>query len=232
MIDPHRCDGSNDRLCMHRNAKPRCLQHPEIVGPVSHGNCRRRVTHQCFQCVDFCFCAKYRPGNITGQNSIALDQLICSGFMKTEKSSNPVGELDKSAGDERRTGTILSHCANKNHPAAGQSDACLDYFVDDGRWKPTQESNTFDQGFFEIQLAVHGKGSDLGDAVSDAGFGGKFIDAFLIDHGGIHIGDQKLLSTTRSRKAVHVHAHVRKLGPDFGKVSRSLFNQELGRFTS
>ena len=45
----------------------------------------------------------------------------------------------------------------------------------------------------ESDLAVHGSGGDGGDMILDADLVGQFVDAFLVDHGRIHVGDQDFL---------------------------------------
>ncbi len=45
-----------------------------------------------------------------------------------------------------------------------------------------------------IDLAVHGAGGDGRDEVLQADFSSEFIDAFLTDHGGVHVGDEQLLA--------------------------------------
>ena len=50
------------------------------------------------------------------------------------------------------------------------------------------------KGGLEGDLAIHGARGDGRDLVLEADFGGKLVDAFLADHGRIHVGDQKLLA--------------------------------------
>ena len=57
-----------------------------------------------------------------------------------------------------------------------------------------QQRDALAQRRFEGDLAVHGAGGDRGDLVLQADFGGKFVDAFLADHGRIHVGDQQFLA--------------------------------------
>jgi hypothetical protein len=60
--------------------------------------------------------------------------------------------------------------------------------------RPLSRATRSRQGWLEGDLAVHRAGRDRGDLVLQADFGGKFVDAFLADHGGIHIGDQQFLA--------------------------------------
>ncbi len=64
--------------------------------------------------------------------------------------------------------------------------------TDDGR--PLSKRNALAQGFFEFDLAVHGAGGNARDEIAKSGHVGQFVDAFLLDHGGIHVGDQHLLA--------------------------------------
>ena len=51
----------------------------------------------------------------------------------------------------------------------------------------------------ERDLAAHRAFGDGGDMRLEADEIGQFVDAFLADHGGIHVGDQQLLAPMRHR---------------------------------
>ena len=57
-----------------------------------------------------------------------------------------------------------------------------------------EQGDALDQRRLEGDLAVHGARGDGRDLVLEADFGGKLVDAFLADHGRIHVGDQQLLA--------------------------------------
>ena len=64
-----------------------------------------------------------------------------------------------------------------------------------------EQGHTLAQAFLVVgDLAAHRRLGDGGDAVLDADLGGEFVDAFLPDHGRIHVGDQKPLAPVRVGK--------------------------------
>ena len=70
----------------------------------------------------------------------------------------------------------------------------FDDFADDAERQALEQGNALDQRRFERDLAVHGARRDRRDLVLQARFRCEFVDTFLADHGGIHIGDQKFLA--------------------------------------
>ena len=55
------------------------------------------------------------------------------------------------------------------------------------------------QRLLEIELAVHGARGDRGDLRLDADGVGELVDAFLLDHGRIHVGDEQPLAAIGER---------------------------------
>ncbi len=59
---------------------------------------------------------------------------------------------------------------------------------------PLSSADALAQRRLEGDFAAHGALGDLGDPALDAGIIGELVDAFLADHGGIHVGDEKFLA--------------------------------------
>ncbi|GAA0005708.1 hypothetical protein BRDID11002_57110 [Bradyrhizobium diazoefficiens] len=78
--------------------------------------------------------------------------------------------------------------------ARRQRDALFQHLVDDTGGKVLQKRNALAQRRLELDLAAHcafGDGGDMGlhpDEICE------LVDAFLADHGGIHVGEKKLLA--------------------------------------
>ena len=65
------------------------------------------------------------------------------------------------------------------------------------------------QGWLEGDLAAHGPLGDRRDLLLQANRVGEFVDAFLRDHGGIHVGQEQPLAPVRSCRQ---HGDVDRLG--------------------
>ena len=73
----------------------------------------------------------------------------------------------------------------------GEGDL-LTHFIEDGLRQTGQQSDTFGQGFGEVELAGHGAFGDVGDLVSDSGVGGDEVDDLLVDERRIDVHDEQL----------------------------------------
>ena len=85
---------------------------------------------------------------------------------------------------------------------------CLDDIVHDIDGQPLQKRNAFAQRRLEGDLAAHGAFGDRGDMGFDADVIGQFVDAFLADHGGIHIGEEQPLAAMCERLQDHIDEAV------------------------
>ncbi len=61
--------------------------------------------------------------------------------------------------------------------------------------KPRIRADAFLEGCLEVELAAHGTSRDVADAIADTCQYAELIDAFLADHGRVHIGDEESLAT-------------------------------------
>ena len=60
--------------------------------------------------------------------------------------------------------------------------------------KALQECDALAQRRLELDLAAHRAFGDPGDMGFQADIVGQFVDAFLADHGGVHVGEEQLLA--------------------------------------
>ena len=65
--------------------------------------------------------------------------------------------------------------------------------------RPSSSADALAQGRLEGDLAAHGALGDGGDVGFQAGIVGELVDAFLLDHGGIHVGEEQLLAAVGGR---------------------------------
>ena len=76
-------------------------------------------------------------------------------------------------------------------------DALLQDFVDHADRHVLQQRDALAQRRLELDLAAHGAFGDGGDMRLQPGKIGQLVDAFLADHGGIHVGEKKLFAPER-----------------------------------
>jgi len=67
---------------------------------------------------------------------------------------------------------------------------------------------------------------------ADTGFVRQFINAFLLDHGGIHIGQQHLFATSVQRLAHKINTQVLNVAPHIPEVFGACLNGEFRRLVS
>ena len=82
--------------------------------------------------------------------------------------------------------------------------------IDDRCGQSRQHRDSFAQRRCECDLAAHGPLRNGGDTRFLADEIGKFVDAFLADHGGIHVGEQQSLAPSRRRLHDDVDRRIAK----------------------
>ena len=174
------------------------LQHAEIIGAVADGNGVVGVDAERFgdveQGVNLGLLAEDRFGDDAGELAIFLDQDVGAVFVEAEDGGDAAGEDGETAGDERGVATVCGHRVDQFLAAGGEGDALGDHVVHDVDGQALEQGNALTKGRFEFDFAVHGACGDGGDEVLQANFGSEFINAFLADHGRVHVGDQELLA--------------------------------------
>ncbi len=79
------------------------------------------------------------------------------------------------------------------HPRAfGGADAFVETAGDRALVQPRQQRHPFAQRASEIEFALHRPLGDFGDLRLDPGVVGQFVDAFLPDHGRIHVRNEDI----------------------------------------
>ena len=87
-----------------------------------------------------------------------------------------------------------AHGRDQFAAARRQRDALFEDLVDHADRQALQQRHALAQRRFELDLAAHRAFGNGGDMRLQAGEVGQLVDAFLADHGGIHVGEKKLLA--------------------------------------
>ncbi len=90
-----------------------------------------------------------------------------------------------------------AHGRDQFAAARCQRDALFQDFVDDADGQALQQCDALAQRRLELDFAAHRALGDPGDMRLQADIIRQLVDAFLADHGGIHVGQQKLLAPQR-----------------------------------
>ena len=83
--------------------------------------------------------------------------------------------------------------------ARGERDALLDHLVDHAGREPREQRDAFGKRRLECDLAAHRALGDGGDAGLLADEVGELVEAFLADHGGVHVGEEEPLAPSGRR---------------------------------
>ena len=103
---------------------------------------------------------------------------------------------------------MRAHGRDQLAAARRRRDALCQHLVDHADGHILEQRDALAQRRFELDLAAHRAFGDGGDMRLQAGEIGQFVDAFLADHGGIHVGQKKLLAPERGRLHDNVDRQV------------------------
>ncbi len=94
----------------------------------------------------------------------------------------------------------------------GERDALADDILDHIGGEALQQGHALAQRRLEGDLAAHGALGDGRDMLLQADEVGELVDAFLADHGGVHVGEEQLLAAPGGRLDGDVEGHARQRG--------------------
>ena len=103
---------------------------------------------------------------------------------------------------------LRAHGRDQFAAARRRRDALCQHLVDHADRQILQQRHALAQRRLELDFAAHRAFGDGGDMRLQAGEIGQFVDAFLADHGGIHVGQKKLLAPGRDRLHDNVDRQV------------------------
>ena len=197
MVHPHltlRCDRW---FGVQRHARARQRQHPQIVRPISHGQDLRggypqpcRDIHQSLHLGLF---AQNGQRDLSGQSALCHQQRVGPVLIKPQDGRDLGGKGCEPARHQGTVSPLRLHRGKQGLAARHQRDAVTDHMVDDLGIQPFQQPNPFDKRCFKIQFPIHRPRRNARHQRTHARLVGQFVDAFLLDHGRIHIRQQQPL---------------------------------------
>ncbi len=218
MVDPGGGRLGDFRLGLESHAEARLADHGEIIGPIAHrhglGPGKAEAIAQLDQGRELCLTAEDRLLDPAGKAAALDHQQVGAVLVEAEHGMDRPGEQGEAAGDQRRVGPIRPHGPDEFAPARRQGDALVDHLVDDAGRQALQQGDTFAQRRLEVDLAAHGALGDLGDMGLHADHVGELVDAFLTDHGRIHVGKEQPLPACRRFLDEDIDRRAGKHRPD------------------
>ncbi len=233
MVDPVGCRRRDHRLGMERDAGAGDRDHVEIVGTVADGE--RVAGHEPQPCgrltQHFGLCCPpedrllHRPRQI----SICLCEPVGAVLAKADRRGDGAGEGGEAAGHEERVGTMRIHGPDQRTRPGGERDAGVEDAADRRGWQAAQKGDALAQRRLELDLAVHRAGGDRGDVLLEPELCGELIDALLVDHGRIHVGDEQAAAAVARRLDDDVYGRLADIGTDRGDngVTRPVGDREV-----
>jgi tRNA dimethylallyltransferase len=210
VIDPRRGGGGNGGLGVVGDAETCVLDHIEIVGAVADRQRVDVVEVESFGELDQGSELGGAPQNrlidFAGQLAVANHQFIGAVLLKSEHGGDRVGEKSKTTRDQTGIGAMRAHGRDQLAAAGSRRDPLFQDFIDHADRQPPKQRDTLAQRGLELDFAAHGPFGDGGDMRFQARIVSQFVDAFLADHGGIHVGEQKFLAPESQR----LHDNVKR----------------------
>ncbi len=214
VIDPGLGGGGDSRLGVKCDAESGLLQHGEVVGAVSDRQClvgREAVGFgKLLQRGELGRLAQNGLDDPADEFSILDQQRIGSIFMKAQSFANARGKEREAAGNQCGIGAIGAHGLDEGPTARSQGDAMRDRLVHHAGVEAGEKLHALAKGGLEGDFAAHRAFGDFGDLLLQPDEIGQFIDAFLLDHGRIHVGEQKPLAASLDRLDENIDRCVAK----------------------
>jgi len=234
MVEPGVGGCRHRRLGAEGRAQSRFAEHGEVVGAVADRHGLRggelEAGAQFDERVELGLLAEDRIGDRAVQDAVAGNECVRAVLVEADGLADRAGEDGEAAGDERGIAAIRPYRPDEFAPARRQGDAVADDLADDGKRHVLQQGDTLAQSRFEIDLAAHGALGDGGDMLLQADEGGELVDAFLADHGRIHVGEEQRLAAGGRRLDDDVDRGTIQSNPDLGFELACVgrFREEVG----
>ncbi len=177
------------------------------------------------EAIDLRLLAENREAYFASEFAIFDDERVGVMFVEAKFGGDARGKGGKSAGDKGGIGLVGFHCGKESFAALHESDPCTEQLVDDTFIQILEKADALFQCGFEIEFAAHGLFRDFGDALADACNNAKLVDAFLVDHGRIHVGDEQAFAAVVDRYGCDIHRELAQLNHGFVKAWKSFHFQ-------
>ena len=159
---------------------------------------RSKDSRELDQGGEFGGAAQDRLGHFAGQLAVENLQFVGAVFLEPDHGGDRVGEQRKAARDQAGIGAVGAHGHDQFTAARRWRDALFQTSSTTLTGMSFKQRDALAQRRLELDFAAHRAFGDGGDMRLQPGEIGQFVDAFLADHGGIHVGEKKLLAPERA----------------------------------
>ena len=198
MVDPDSGRRRNRRLGMQRDAEPGGTDHVEVIGAITHGHgliwVQTAFIREVEEPLFLGILVDDGLGHRAGQPLAIEFQHIGNRLVEADTPGEVIGKKGKSAGHQGRIGAIGLHRLHQRPATRRQGNRLAPDFFDLRTLQPLEQGDTGVERLLEIELAAHRPVSNFSHLRPEAECRRQLVNAFLLDHGGIHVGDQHLLA--------------------------------------
>ncbi len=135
-----------------------------------------------------------RLGDAPGELAVFDDQRVAAMLVEADHRGDAAGKQREAAGHQAGEGAVLPHGGDQRAAAGRERDPFCDHLVDDRKRQALEQRDALAQRRLEFDLAAHRPLGDRRDVRFQADVIRELVDAFLADHGGIHVGDEQPLA--------------------------------------
>ena len=146
-----------------------------------------------------------RLGHLAGQPAVGVDQeRIGAVFVEADHRGDALGEQREAAGDETGIGAVLAHGCDQRSRPRRDANPIGDDLVDDRGGQALEQRHPLAQRRREFDFAAHRTLGDGRNMRLESDIVGKLVNAFLADHGRIHVGEKEPLAAAARALQHHV----------------------------
>ena len=212
MVDARCGRGGDAGLAWKATPRPASSSIGDVVCAVARGErvlrASPRRSRSSIERGDLRLAAEDRLGDLAGELAAVDQESIGLVLVEADHGGDAVGEGRETAGHEAGVGVVRPHGGDQRASARGEADALGDHLLDDRRGEPLEQRDALAQRRLERDLAAHRPLGDRRDVRLEPHIIGELVDAFLADHGGVHVGDEQPLAPARQRLHHHVDRAV------------------------
>ena len=198
MIDADACFGSDGRFGMNRHPGARKSEHIEVVRAVADGHHLAQVEIEAgsdlHKRIRLRLTTKNWLHNLARELSVRFDESVRPVLVETELGGYSSGKDVETTGNQRCVGSRFAHGGDQFAAARSERDAARYDALYHCKLKPFKQRHALPKRRFERDLSIHCARRDRRDMGLDADLIRQFVNAFLVDHGGIHAGNKHSLA--------------------------------------
>jgi hypothetical protein len=198
VLHPGASGGRDGRLRPERDAEPRLAEHREIVCTVADGERllarEAETTPQLDQGGELGFAAQDRLLDTPEQPAVVDQEPVRAILVEPKPVPDRTGEDREPARDETGIGAVRAQRRDERGATWGQADPISQKLIGHLYRQPLQPCDPLPQRRLEGDFTPHRAFRDRRDLCFQPNEIGELVDAFLLDHRRIHVGQEQPLA--------------------------------------